>query len=94
MTRSKREIERELEESGVWDELAAIGHSPFCMGCGCTELRACPGGCSWAVLDSERNVGLCTRCVLVPIDELLHRSNAVFLQLAVLQAKAREILHR
>lgn len=26
---------------------------PFriCRGCGCTDDRACPGGCTWALLD-------------------------------------------
>lgn len=28
-----------------------------CRGCGCTELRACPGGCFWVA------AGLCSRCV-------------------------------
>jgi len=23
----------------------------ICRGCGCTDLHACPGGCSWALLD-------------------------------------------
>lgn len=27
-----------------------------CRGCGCTDARACPGGCSWA------QPGLCTVC--------------------------------
>jgi hypothetical protein len=94
MTRPRAQIEHELEDSGVWDELAAIGDSRFCIGCGCTELRACPGGCSWAAVDLDRNVGLCTSCLVLPIDELLHRSNAVFLQLAVLEAKTREILQK
>ena len=28
-----------------------------CRECGCTELRACPGGCFWV------GHGLCSRCV-------------------------------
>jgi hypothetical protein len=90
--RPRKEIECELEQSGVWDELAAIGDSPFCIACACTELRPCPGGCSWAAVDLERGVGLCTKCVVLPIADLLPRSQAVFLHLAVLEAKAREIL--
>jgi hypothetical protein len=27
-----------------------------CRGCGCTDLHACPGGCSWVAPD------LCSRC--------------------------------
>jgi hypothetical protein len=30
-----------------------------CRVCGCTDLRACPGGCRWA--DKEHTV--CTQCV-------------------------------
>jgi hypothetical protein len=30
-----------------------------CRVCGCTELRACPGGCCWA--DPEHTI--CSRCV-------------------------------
>lgn len=46
---------------------ALTGHSLFpqpkatanqkCRVCGCTEMRACPGGCSWAAPN------LCSRCV-------------------------------
>jgi hypothetical protein len=36
--------------------LAAADWEPQCRVCGCTELDACPGGCSWA----EEN--LCSRC--------------------------------
>lgn len=31
-----------------------------CIGCGCTDLRACPGGCSWARLGPD----VCTTCDL------------------------------
>jgi hypothetical protein len=30
-----------------------------CLGCGCTDSRACPGGCSWPRPD----VDLCSACV-------------------------------
>lgn len=30
----------------------------FCQQCGCTDLYACPGGCSWV---NTRNT-LCSRC--------------------------------
>jgi hypothetical protein len=29
-----------------------------CIGCGCTEERACPNGCSWASMDPP----FCTSC--------------------------------
>lgn len=35
---------------------AIEGGVPFCRVCGCTDERACPGGCIWA----ESN--LCSRC--------------------------------
>jgi len=25
----------------------------ICRGCGCTDLAACPGGCSWVLMDFE-----------------------------------------
>lgn len=36
---------------------ALVGPETFCRGCGCSELRACPGGCIWATHD------LCSACV-------------------------------
>ncbi len=30
---------------------------PRCLGCGCSESHACPGGCVWATPT------LCSRCV-------------------------------
>jgi hypothetical protein len=33
-----------------------------CRGCGCTDLRACVGGCSWALLDIHSPTGVCTTC--------------------------------
>jgi hypothetical protein len=31
-----------------------------CNGCGCTDERACVGGCSWAY--QSPNVNICSRC--------------------------------
>lgn len=31
-----------------------------CIGCGCTDDRACPGGCSWFKKDPP----ICSACVL------------------------------
>jgi hypothetical protein len=35
---------------------AAAAEGRCCRECGCTEARACPGGCSWVEFD------LCSRC--------------------------------
>jgi hypothetical protein len=29
----------------------------ICRGCGCTDDRACPGGCSWVLLDFDYQPG-------------------------------------
>jgi len=34
----------------------------ICRGCGCTDLHACPGGCSWALLDLYQPSGICSQC--------------------------------
>lgn len=46
------EYEQAPGEPGVLVELSDL----FCRACGCTEERACPGGCAWAA------PFLCTRC--------------------------------
>jgi hypothetical protein len=33
-----------------------------CAGCGCTDLQACPGGCSWLAADHQAGTGICSRC--------------------------------
>ncbi len=33
-----------------------------CVVCGCTDSRACPGGCSWVKVDRERRLGICSNC--------------------------------
>lgn len=42
-----------------------------CICCGCTESRACPGGCSWAAVDEDAGVGLCSACAVKPMDQLI-----------------------
>lgn len=37
----------------------ALVAAESCIGCGCTDLEACPGGCSWASLDPP----ICSNCV-------------------------------
>ena len=36
-----------------------------CLGCGCTDLHACDDDgvpCSWAAVNRERGIGICSRC--------------------------------
>jgi hypothetical protein len=33
-----------------------------CVHCGCTDSRACPGGCEWALLHKATPTGVCTPC--------------------------------
>lgn len=35
-----------------------------CVGCGCTEARACEGGCAWRPGFAAVDIALCTRCGL------------------------------
>ena len=34
-----------------------------CVYCGCTDSRACPGGCGWAVRHPKTLTGVCSACV-------------------------------
>jgi len=34
-----------------------------CVVCGCTESRACPGGCAWLAYDADTERGVCSACV-------------------------------
>lgn len=38
-----------------------MGAKRVCVVCGCTEARACPGGCFWILLWGSGR-GLCTAC--------------------------------
>jgi len=42
----------------------------WCIGCGCTETAACPGGCFWTGVNQESGAGLCSRCTAKPLEEL------------------------
>lgn len=33
-----------------------------CTSCGCTDLRACPGGCSWLGVNHKDGTGVCSNC--------------------------------
>lgn len=37
--------------------------TPTCRGCGCSEYRACPGGCCW-VDDPEGVSDFCSSCLV------------------------------
>lgn len=50
----------------VVDAMLAAPPEAKCLVCGCTDLRACPGGCSWAEIDRKRRTGLCSRCAARP----------------------------
>lgn len=41
-----------------------------CKVCGCTDDRACEGGCSWATLDRNGKKGVCSNCVGKPVKRL------------------------
>lgn len=50
-----------LFEADAWrrvgpNERPDLFEAEVCRGCGCTEFRACPGGCWWVAR------GLCSRC--------------------------------
>lgn len=34
----------------------------ICIGCGCTDEDACPGGCSWLRVDEAAGAGVCSNC--------------------------------
>lgn len=44
--------------SGAKPSAALVLHN--CIGCGCNEVCACDGGCSWVRLDDK--VGVCSEC--------------------------------
>ena len=33
-----------------------------CIACGCDDLHACDGGCSWLRVDYTARVGVCSKC--------------------------------
>lgn len=34
-----------------------------CVHCGCTDSRACMGGCTWMIKHQATNTGVCSQCV-------------------------------
>ncbi|MGH9716422.1 MAG: hypothetical protein ACRD4R_06815 [Candidatus Acidiferrales bacterium] len=61
------------DDRGSSPEFALLGDEITCIGCGCTDSHACVGGCSWAAVDDEVGLGICSRCAEIPIDELVNR---------------------
>jgi hypothetical protein len=49
-------VDSESDIRATHDMLRALGREPQCRKCGCTEDRACPGGCSWVAPN------LCSKC--------------------------------
>lgn len=45
----------------VIQQLAYHGES-VCVVCGCSDSRACPGGCSWTLQFAKTKTGVCSRC--------------------------------
>ena len=33
-----------------------------CIFCGCTDSRACEGGCHWILVDRKSGLGVCSEC--------------------------------
>jgi hypothetical protein len=49
-----------------------------CVGCGCTDLQACAGGCQWIAIDEMTGFGICSNCAILPLDDLVERSRMIF----------------
>ena len=50
-----------LDAEKIVDQVAP--REPSCRHCGCTEAKACVGGCSWAKKpDPKTGLGLCSKC--------------------------------
>lgn len=43
-------------------QMLPVGMVSTCLGCGCDDLHACPGGCSWLRVDRESGLGVCSEC--------------------------------
>lgn len=52
-----------------------LTHAPACRVCGCTDERACEGGCSWVEPD------LCSQCQLRIFEDLMRRLQPMTLEL-------------
>lgn len=53
-----------IDVKKILDEVAPVGPVRKCSECGCTEDKACPGGCGWAKSpDAKTGLGVCTKCI-------------------------------
>lgn len=48
--------------AAVTRQVLPVGMVTVCVGCGCDDLHACAGGCSWLRVDREAGVGVCSNC--------------------------------
>lgn len=39
-----------------------VNNPATCAGCGCTDRRACAGGCYWIAVDRDAKSGICSNC--------------------------------
>lgn len=51
-----------LSPTGGAAKAASAGRQLRCVGCGCTESRACAGGCWWLVSSTQSRSGVCSNC--------------------------------
>lgn len=56
------EIKRAKGVPVATDELVITLAVRTCIGCGCNDDQACPGGCWWTFLDPADGGPLCSRC--------------------------------
>jgi hypothetical protein len=63
----------ERDDTSIYTEIAAdvtalgadaasLVWEAVCRVCGCSDSRACQGGCTWMELDRKNRTGLCSRC--------------------------------
>ncbi|MCU0770858.1 MAG: hypothetical protein MUE94_03680 [Verrucomicrobia bacterium] len=38
-------------------------HERRCVYCGCTDSKACVGGCSWVQIHEHTHTGVCSQCI-------------------------------
>jgi hypothetical protein len=49
-------------KAGRMNEAPPATAEAACIGCGCTDSRACPGGCRWVWVDRVAGTGWCSSC--------------------------------
>jgi hypothetical protein len=73
--RQEAEEEAEEEAAAVRSKLEGMVDEfmqpiAACISCGCTDDRACEGGCSWVWVDRETQQGRCSSCASVSLDDI------------------------